>query len=447
MTSRLTQPSKQSSTRVMADLRQMELLPTMAVGALVVLLFFGGLGAWAAIAPLDSAAIAAGTLSVQSRRKTIQHLEGGIVSDILVDEGSVVAAGDPLIRMDTTQAQIRYGLYHGQLRAAAALAARLRAERDGLDTIAFADWLLTAQSDPEVAQILTGQRNIFVARREAKVSQTSILNQRILQLEEEIGGLEGQIAAQNSEIGFINSEIATVRDLLDQGLATRPRLLSLQREKANVEGERAQNIGGIARAEQRIGEAQLEIEGLGTEMINAVVQELRQVETHIADLNERIAAARDILERTEITAPVAGTVVGLNVFTTDGIIHPGAPLMEIVPIGDVLIVEARIDPIDIDVVQPGQEARVRFSAFSRRRMPSFTGRVQQISADLLTDARSGITYYLARISIDENQAGLDGIELYPGMQAEIMIKTGARTALRYLLDPLTQSMNRALRDS
>lgn len=428
------------------DLRRMGVIPSMTVGAIFIAVFFGGFGAWAAFAPLDSAAIAVGTLAVESRRKTIQHLEGGIVGEILVDEGSVVTVGEPLIRLDTTQSQIRFELHRGQLRAAVALSARLTAERDGLDGIVFPDWLAADASNPDVAEIMAGEERIFAARRNAIANRVAILGQRVLQLAAEITGLHGQIAAQDRELGYIRDEISTVQSLFDQGLATMPRLLALRREAASIDGERARFDGAIARAEQRIGETQLEIDDLSTSMMNAVVQELRNVQTQIADLGERIAAAEDILERTEIIAPVSGTVVGLQVFTAGGIISPGAPLMDIVPTDDPLIIEARVEPNDIDVVHPGQEARVHFSAFSQRRTPSFTGLVFQISADLLTDENSGQAYYLARITIDEDQDGLDELNLYPGMQVEVMIKTGARTAIDYILEPLTSSMNRALRE-
>ncbi|MCZ6603553.1 MAG: HlyD family type I secretion periplasmic adaptor subunit [Alphaproteobacteria bacterium] len=438
--------TEQSPVSDFGELRRMGVIPSMTVGAVFVLAFFGGFGAWAAFAPLDSAAIALGTLAVESRRKTVQHLEGGIVGEILVDEGTVVEAGQPLIRLDTTQARIGYELFLGRHRSAAAQGARLAAERDGLDAIVFPDWLSADASVPNVAAILAGEERIFAARRDAIASAGAILQQRILQLEEEIDGLERQIAAQNRELGYINEEISTVQSLLDEGLATRPRLLALQREGANIDGERARFQAAIARAGQRIGEAQLEIDDLGTAKMNAVVQELRDVETRIADLRERIAAARDVLERTEIVAPVSGTVVGLQVFTSGGVIGPGTVLMEIVPTDDPLIIEARVAPNDIDVVHPGQVANVKFLAFSQRRTPSFTGQVLQVSADLLIDGRSGQAYYLARISIDEDQDGLEELNLYPGMQAEVLIKTGERTAIEYLLEPLTSSMNRALRE-
>jgi HlyD family type I secretion membrane fusion protein len=427
-------------------LHRMGVIPSMTAGAIVVLIFFGGFGTWAALAPLDSAAIAIGTLAVESRRKKVQHLEGGIIGEILIDEGSVVELGAPLIRLDTTQAQIRHELHRGQLRSASAQSARLSAERDELEAVVFPDWLIAETGSPEVAAILSGEERIFEARRDSIAGRAAILQQRILQLEEEITGLHGQNAAQNRERGLISEEISTVQSLFDQGLATKPRLLALQRAAANIDGERARFQAAIARAEQRIGETRLEIDGLKSNMLNSVVQEFRDVETRIADLRERIAAAEDILARTEIVAPASGTVVSLQVFTTGGVISPGETLMEIVPTGDPLLIEARVNPNDIDVVHPGQEASVQFLAFSQRRTPSFTGRVIQVSADLLTDERSGVTYYLGRISIDENQDGLDELELYPGMQVEVLIRTGARTAIDYFLEPLTSSMNRALRE-
>ena len=427
-------------------MRRMGVLPPILIGLGTVAVFVGGFGAWATFVPLESAAIAPGVISVQSHRKVIQHLEGGIIAEILVDEGSIVEAGETVIRLDTTQAQIRYELSRNRLQALSARAARLEAERSDLAEIIFPDWLLTDARSPQVERILAQEREVLSTRLATTASQNSILAQRILQLEEEIAGFENEIDAQERQLSLILEETETVQWLVDQGLGTMPRLLALFREAAEIEGDRARNRALIARAQQRIGETRLQVDGLGAQRDAELAEELREAEIDMTDIRERMAAAEDILARTDINTLHAGTVVDLQVFTPGGVISGGQILMEIVPLDDPLIVEAKIAPNDIDVVQPGQEATAYLSAFSRRSTPGFTGHVIQVSADLLVDDRTGAAHYLARIELDENQEGLEGIRLHPGMQAEVMIKTGERTLLQYILEPLTVAMSRALRE-
>ncbi len=419
------------------------------VAALVVIaLFFGALGTWAVFAPLESAAIAPGVLSVETNRKTIQHLEGGIVEKILVSEGERVTAGQELLRLDGTQALATLDLLKGRYRALSALEARLVAERNGSEAVAFPDWLLKEEADPKVQEIIKGQVGIFEARRDILSSQAAILKQRILQFGEEITGLRDEIASNNRQLTLIAEEIVDVEKLLEGGLARRPRLLALQRQAASIEGNRSRNQAAIARAKQQIGETELQISELRTNLHNEIVHEQREVQTELFALAERLLAAEDVLRRTTIRARQDGTIVELRVHTTEGVIGPGEPLMDIVPSGESLLVEARVDPADIDVVHPGLSAKVRLTAFSQRDMHPLDGKVLSVSADRLTEDRTGEAYYLARIVLNE-EAGeqLGDGELYPGMQAEVMIVTGSRTALEYLLRPLAASFRRAFKES
>jgi HlyD family type I secretion membrane fusion protein len=417
---------------------------TIVAGLLLLAAFFCGFGFWAALAPLESAAIASGIIGVDGRRKTVQHLEGGIVAEILVDEGSVVAAGDPLVRLDDTQTRATLERLRAQLYAAAAVKARLITERDALDQIDFPSWLQDeAARDSEVAGTLAGQQRIFAAQRQTLASRSAILRQRIAQLHEEIAGLEAEIGAQDEQRKLIAEEIIGVRGLLAKGLERKPRLLELQRRAAEIDGARAQNRARIARAEQAIGEAKLEIEDLSTEHLHEVVRELGELETVLNDLRERIGAAEDVLRRTEVIAPVSGTVVDLRLFTTGGVIGPGDPILDLVPSEEALLVEAYVDPNDIDVVHPGLSAQVRLTAFNYRTTPTFSGIVHQVSADRLTNEQTGQAYYLARVALDEEASHS---ELYPGMPAEVMIVTGERTMLEYLLKPITATLHRALRE-
>ncbi len=324
----------------------------------------------------------------------------------------------------------------------AALETRLIAERDSHDEITFPDWLLIDHDDPEVASVIDGETSIFDARRKTLASQVAVLGQRIAQFDEEIIGLGGQVAAEDVRLLLIAEETDAVLVLLEKGLERKPRLLALQRRGAEIVGSRSSNMAQIARVKQNIGEARLRISELDTTRINEVVEQLGTAQNELFDLAERIHAADDILLRTAILAIQDGTVVNLQVHTTGGVIAPGAPLLDIVPSGDALIIEARVDPRDIDVVHWGLQARVRLTAFNQRSTVPMSGRVLSVSADNIIDERTGQAYYLARIKLDKDPVEIgNGVSLYPGMQAEVMIVTGARTVLDYLLAPISRSIN------
>ena len=305
--------------------------PAIGAGLLVVFLFFGGFLGWAALAPLNSASIASGSLSVDSNRKTVQHLEGGIVGKIFIRDGDRVKAGQVLIQLDETQSRASFDLLNGRRMAALALEARLLAERDGKTEIAFSSTLLERTKEPNIAEMLAGQRSIFKARHQSFIGQVAILGQRISQFREEIQGLKLEVAAQEQQIKLIKEEIRDVSGLLAKGLARKPRLLALKRQLAEIGGARGKNISQIARVRQSIGETRLQITDLKTTMINEVVQQHRDIQSELFDLTERLNAARDILARSEIRASIDGTVVGLKVHTAGGVIVPREPLMDIVP--------------------------------------------------------------------------------------------------------------------
>jgi HlyD family type I secretion membrane fusion protein len=427
--------------------RGMGVTTPMAVGAGIVGLFFGVFGAWAAFAPLESAAVARGVISVETQRKTIQHLEGGIVGEILVRDGDEVTADAILVVLDDTQARATLDLLRGRHSAARALEARLIAERDGAAEIAFPEDARDS-AEADVAELVRAQRNIFTGRRQSIAGQVAIMQQRIAQIQQEIRGLEGQTAAQAEQLALTNEEIASNQKLVDQGLSGKTRLLELQRALAEVTGEHSQSLAAIARAQQNIEETRLQMADLRTNFINEAVQQLGVVQTELLDLNEQIRAAEDVLRRTVIRSPMAGTVVGLQVHTVGGVVAPGQALLDVVPKGDRLIVEAFIDPNDIDVVEVGLEAQVRLTALTQRNLAPLEGHVTTVSADRLTDERTGASYFLARVELDDDPAeNLDGERLYPGMQAEVMIVTGARTTLDYLSRPLVDSFNRAFREN
>ena len=415
------------------------------LGFATIFLFFGGFMGWAAVAPLDSASIAPGVVKVESDRKTVQHLEGGIVREINAREGDRVRAGEVLIRLDDTQPRASLDLLHVRMMAAIALDARLVAERNGRNIVTRPIRLRNGPDDATAREIIDAQIRIFDARRETMSDQIAILGQRIAQFAEEINGLNGQIGAEERQIALLDQEIKSMAELVAKGVAPRPPYLELQRRLAELEGMRSQNLARIAQVRQRIGETRLQIAGLRTARTDEVVQQLRDTQAEQFDLAERIRSAQDILRRTEIRAPIDGKIVALKVHTPGGVIGPGEPLLDLVPSDDRLVIDARVDPRDIDVVHAGLRALVRLTAFNQRNLPPLEGIVTSVSADRLSDERTGQAYYLVRVEPDEILVQAQGA-IQPGMQAEVMIVTGARTALESFLNPISRSLNRAFRE-
>lgn len=409
--------------------------------------FFGGFGTWAALAPLSSAAIAHGSIVVGTSRKTVQHLEGGIVGTILVKEGTQVKAGDPLVSLDQTQPAASLGVLQFKLRAATARQARAIAESKGAAKVVFPDWLLAeAANDPATADMVEAQERLFRTRRESIESQTAILQRRIAQYREEIVGLRAGIASDNKQMELIREELVDVRVLVEKGLEKRTRLRALERGAAEIEGSRAKNMSSVARSQQAIAESELRILDLATQQANEVATELRDTQGEISDTGERLVAARDVLNRTIIRAPVTGTVTNMQIFTAGGVIAQRQPLMDVVPAGDDLVIDAQVDPNDIDIVHPGQVAQVRLLAYSPRTTPELFGKVETVSADRLLNEKTGQPYYSARVRIDpESLASLGKLALYPGMQAEVLLVAGERTVLSYLVRPLTGVFARSMR--
>jgi membrane fusion protein, type I secretion system len=416
-------------------------------GLSVIFIFFGAFMGWAAFAPLGSAAIAQGTVSVEGNRKSIQHLEGGIVSEIKVKDGQFVEEGQILIILDEIQSKASMEIVRGRRTVALAQKARLEAERDGLDKIIFPEDLMARRNEPNALEVMQGQENIFESRRKSRLGQITILEQKIAQLEEEIKGLGGQVFASDRQIKLISEEIKDVDSLVKKNLAKRPRLRALQRNLAELRGNRSQNLSKIAQSRQAIGEVKLQINELQNSLMDEVVGELRDIQAQLFDLEEQSRASEDVLSRTDIRAPTAGYVVDLQVHTSGGVIAPGATVMDIVPDDVKLIVEAKVGTADIDSVFIGSPAQIRFPAFNQRTSLPAEGTVISVSADSLEDKRTGTFHYLARVKIDSlKNANIEITQLRPGMQADVMITTGERTALDYFVDPIILSFNRALRE-
>lgn len=425
----------------------MNVKPAILVGLVVILLGLGGFGTWAAVAELSSAVVANGTVKVFSNRKKVQPLEGGVVAELLVRNGDVVTAGDVLIRLDQTRSEASYAIVQGNYDSTQAAVARLRAERDGADDIAFPDDLLTRRSEPEVAEILQGQRAMFTARRESLTGQVSIIDERIGQLSQEIAGLNAQVDSKHRQIELIEGELEGLTALFEKGYVPKTRLLALKREAASLQGERGEHLAAIARARGLISEARLEIVQIRKGFTEQVVSELRQLESEMYDLAERRNAVAYNLTQTEIKATASGYVVGLDVHTVGGVVQPGATLLEIVPADETLVIEARIMPMDIDDVARGLAADVQFTAFPQRTTPKVEGHVTYVSADSLLDQQTGQSYFLAHVTVPKPQIQrLGDRQLQPGMPADVLIKVGERTPLDYLMQPITDSMRKAWRE-
>ncbi|MEQ9642608.1 MAG: HlyD family type I secretion periplasmic adaptor subunit [Alphaproteobacteria bacterium] len=426
-----------------------DLRPVIIAGTVVVGVFFVGFGGWAALAPLASAAIAPGIVSPDGSRKTVQHLEGGIIRDIRVKNDEMVKTGDVLVVLEDTQARAGYDLLQTQHDALAAHYARLSAEQIGADSLVFPEDLLArAQARPQIADLVQGQRQFFTVRKQSLEERKAILGQQIRQLGAQITGLRDQIKARDREVALIKDEIVQVADLLKRGYERKPRLLALQRREAQIEGERAEHMGDIARARQTIDQAKLEIVNLETARQDEIAAEITRVRTELLAMQERLLASRDVLRRTEVVAPVDGRVVELRFKTSGGVVGPGEPILDIVPIRDELLVDARVSPLDIDVVRPGLEARVHLLAYRQRSLPQIGGIVRQVSADSILDQATGQRYFLARIEVDPDGLATlpEGVPLSAGMPAEVLIKTGERTLLNYLIEPLLDSVRRSFRE-
>ena len=420
--------------------------PSMKVGLAVVALFVGGFGLWGALFPLSSGAVAPGVIGVSSERKTVDHLEGGIIERILVTDGDIVQAGQTLIVLDDTRSRATLDLLEAQWRSAEALNARLESERDGLPAIRWpAELLGAAALHPETEEVLATQRRIFRARAESLGSQIAIRERQIEQLRERAAGLRDEVASLDRQADLLDEGLFDIRRSVLLGVESKhDRLLNAERDRERVGGERARTLSEIARIELAVTETELMIADLRNRRLDEVTAELREVETELSDLREQVEASRDVVARTRIAAPVTGAVMGMHVFTAGGVVDPGETLMEIVPLDDRLIIEARVRPNDIDSVVVGLPAQVRLPAFSQLGAPRLTGEVIRVSADRFSNER--MAWYEARIALDPEQPGLLDLPLTPGMQADVLIVTGARTVFDYLLTPIVESLGRALRE-
>jgi len=416
------------------------------VGLVFMVGFFGGFMLWATTAPLAEAAIAPGVIKVEGTRRTLAHLEGGIVREILVRDGTRVEAGQVVMRLDDIQANATLDALRAQRFGLLAQDARLSAEAANAREVAFPPALTTA-GHARADEVMAGQRALFEARQASLMSQVMVLETRVAQQEAVIVGAQGQLAASRRQLDLIRQEEVMRRGLVNQGLARLPELLALQRAVAGLDGQIVDLNGQIARAQGAIAEAQRGIEQVRSQRQQEVSAELREVAARLAETEERLRAAEDVAVRREITAPEPGTIVNLRHFTIGAAIRAGDPVMDLVPVRDRLIAEVNVQPFDIDVVYPGLQAEIRLPAFKQRLVPYLHGRVTFVAADVTTDQATRATYFRAYIEIDEEQlARLPAVFLVPGMPVEAHVMIGQRSFWRYMTQPVRDSLHRAFHE-
>ena len=417
--------------------------PIRRLGYGILFVTFGLFGGWATLAPLDGAALAPGVVTVKSYRKTVQHLEGGIVHALHVRDGDPVQVGDALLELDDSQLRAEFEMVRSQLIALLAQKSRLQAEQRAHNgALPVPDF---APDDPRTQEAMANEEQIFQTRRSSLSGEVSILEKTIVQLEAQIEGLEAMVYSKQELALSYAEEIADLRALLAEGFIDIQRLRDQERSLTRLRSEIAEHRSAMAQARLRISETRLQILQLTKAFDSEVASQLGDTHTRVRDLRERLAAIQSRLERTRIVAPESGMVIGLSVHTVGGVIGAGTPLLDIVPAEAELVVEARIAPTDIDRVAIGRNADIRFSAFKSSTTPVIEGLLTHISADRLIDTDTGMPYYLGRLELtEEGRATLGGLTLLPGMPAEVLINTGERTLLNYLMQPAGDALARSL---
>lgn len=417
-------------------------------GLVILIVFFGGFSLWSSLAPIESAAIAMGTVKVLGSRRTIQHLEGGIVKKINVRDGSVVKKGQVLVALEDTKAKTALSLTVGEVYQLLALDARLKSERDNDTTIYFDRRLIeNSKGNKKLMSVMSAQESILKANVGSFLGNTKILKQQIAQLQDQVKGVQAQLESNKVQYKYIQEEVVAVKHLAEKRLIEVPKLLQLQREAARLMGAQGENVARISMLKQKIGETKTKINTLAFDRRKEILTALRETQQKLSDALKKEVVEKDVYERTLIRSPQNGEIVAMKVHTIGGVVKPGEDLMEVVP-EEKLDIEANINPVDIDVVKKGLKAKVQLVAFSSRNTPALNGIVTQVSADAYTDEKTGMQYY--RASVELNKGELSRLkknqELSPGMPVQVMIITDNRTLFSYLMSPVLDSFNRAFRE-
>lgn len=406
-----------------------------------------GFGSWSILAPIQGAVIAPGSVIVEGKPKTLQHLAGGIVGEILVRDGDKVEAGDVVMRLDPTSLTANRNLLQKRLNEATARVARLKAERDGRSNIDWESALPGFKDRPEVKMIINDQEKLFRTRRQAYTGETNQLRKQIEQSDQQKVGLIGQIASSQNQIKLITQELEGLKSLLEQGYVSQTRVLALEREQSALTGRIASHQSDIARIGTAIGEIEIQILQVKRMQQESVLTELRVSESEINDLTEQLISALNEVKHIDVITPISGTVHNMSITTLGGVITPAIPIMDIIPDTGKFLIESQVDPASIDQIYVGQLTTVRLSAFNQRTTPELNGSVVNISANTIVDPVTGFPYYTVKIVIPQDELDrLKGMALVPGMPAEAFMQTDKRSAMNYLLKPATDQLSRAFKE-
>ena len=412
------------------------LKPSIAVparlGNAIILVFAVVFGGWGYFAPLDGGAVAPGVINPDSGKKTIQHLEGGIIAEMRVREGEAVTVGQPLVVLESTQARAAYDSLAQQRWSLLAKKARLEAESAGQNQIDLPPELIS--TDRRIRSVVEAQQEVFDARRLTYATRKNVLGQRIEQLTQQINGNEAQVESASRQIEFVSEELRAKEYLVGRGLMAKPEALRLRRVDAELSGKRGEYLAASARLRQQIGETNLQIVSVDAERADQIANDAEKVRADLTEVTEKLHASADILQRTVVVAPVSGTVVDVKFRTVGGVVQRGEPIMSIVPSGDELMIEGRLTPLDRKAVHAGLQAQIHLSAYSSRVVPKIPGTVQTVSADRLIDDTTHQPYYLARVAVDRHtlERLAPNVDLIPGMPVEVLIVTERRTMFDYI---------------
>jgi len=427
------------------DVRQVTRL--IHVGVLIVIGFFGFLGGWAALSPIESAAITYGVVGADGSRKSVQHVDGGIVSEILTKEGDLVGAGQELLRLDQVQARAALEIQSASATTLSAVLARLEAESAGLDTVRYPSSLAAKRGEASVGQILASQDQILSARRNAIATQVGTTREQIKQARSQIEIFKGQSDAARDQHQMVNEELGPKQMLYDKGYATNSPIMQLKRAASALLGQQQEYEGHIMRLQHLIGQLESQIIQIESDYRLKIAQELEDARTKLADATERERVARDILARTVIRAPVAGYVLGLSVNTVGAVIAKGERMLEIVPADSGIIIKGQLRPSEALEVEVGMRAELRILTAQGRRLPVVHGKVRNRSADARPDSENRSLFFDVSIDVDPSELKTIGVDkLMPGTPVEVIIPTGSRTVLEYILEPVMLSMRHGLRE-
>jgi HlyD family type I secretion membrane fusion protein len=417
------------------------LIGLMAIGC-----FTGALVLWGTVAPVSGAAIANGNLQVEGKRQTVQHPYGGVVRRLLVREGEQVERGQVLLTLFDSDPRAKLDVLIAENDAALAQKGRLVAERDGWPEPKFEKDIEARMAEPSVADAVANEKAMMAARARQYQNEKDVQRQRIAQSREQIEGIRIQIKGNDRQEELLKEELKDAETLLEKALIQKTRVLALRRDVARLQAERGARQADIARLQEEIAQTNLEIAKIDRTRTTEITDQLRTVQAKLAELRPKLDAARDVVERTEIRAPATGSVVGLNVFTEAGVIQPGEKLLDIVPLANPLMVEARLRLNDVNEVVPGRRADVRLTSINHAERPTINGTVQTVSADRLTDKESGEGYYALQVVLNADDVRKSRIDLQPGMPAEVIVTTRPRTLFEYLISPLRDEISGAFRE-